>query len=84
MNTDTGRVYRGLDEIMAAEARGEPIARVSEHVATAVEIGNRAIRAARAYVKKTPETEADHAAVATAQAKRDRRAARNLSLGAER
>jgi hypothetical protein len=79
MNTDTGQVYRGTQAILDAVGRGESVVDVSEHVANAVEIGNRAIKAARAYVRRTPETVADHAAVASADAKRQRRRQRNLS-----
>lgn len=39
MNTETGAIYQGLEAIHAAEARGEPIARVSDRVASAVRIG---------------------------------------------
>lgn len=39
MNTETGVIYQGLAAILAAEARGEPIVRVSERVAKAVRIG---------------------------------------------
>ncbi len=58
MNSDTGQVYRGEFEIAAAIGRGEPVVRVSEQVADAVEIGmlamNRAERrrAARAKAKR--------------------------------
>ena len=39
MNTETGALYQGLEAIQAAEARGEPIVRVSDRVAKAVRIG---------------------------------------------
>ena len=39
MNSETGQVYRGLEAILAAEARGEPVVPVSERVAEAVEVG---------------------------------------------
>ena len=39
MNTETGAIYQGLEAIQAAEARGEPLARVSDRVAKAVTIG---------------------------------------------
>ena len=39
MNTETGAIYQGLEAIQAAEARGEPIVRVSDRVAKAVRIG---------------------------------------------
>ena len=39
MNTETGAIYQGLEAIQAAEARGEPIVRVSDRVAKAVQIG---------------------------------------------
>ena len=39
MNTDTGQVYRGHEEISAARARGEPIVEVSARVAALVERG---------------------------------------------
>lgn len=43
MNTDTGAIYRTQDEIIAAQARGEPLAMVSERVARAVTIGGRVL-----------------------------------------
>jgi hypothetical protein len=39
MNTETGQIYRTMEEILAAQQRGEPIVPVSERVARAVEIG---------------------------------------------
>lgn len=39
MNTETGAIYQGREAIQAAEARGEPIVRVSDRVAKAVRIG---------------------------------------------
>lgn len=39
MNTETGQIYQGLEAIRAAEARGEPIVRVSQKVARAVKLG---------------------------------------------
>lgn len=39
MNTDTGQVYRTLEEALKAKARGEPVVEVSAQVADAVEIG---------------------------------------------
>jgi hypothetical protein len=62
MNTDTGQVYRTQVEIDAAQARGEPLARVSERVADAVEIGmshlnrherRKAVKPARSGRKRT-------------------------------
>lgn len=43
MNTDTGQIYRGLDEIKAALERGEPVVPVSERVAQTMEAGQRAL-----------------------------------------
>ena len=42
MNTDTGALYRTRDAIDAAQARGEPLAMVSERVARLVGAGQRA------------------------------------------
>jgi len=39
MNSETGQVYRGLEQILAAEGRGEPVVPVSPRVAEAVEVG---------------------------------------------
>lgn len=43
MNSETGQVYRGLEAILAAEARGEPVVPVSDRVAEAVEVGMKAL-----------------------------------------
>jgi hypothetical protein len=43
MNTETGAIYRSEQDIAAAQARGEPLAFVSERVARAVAIGTRAL-----------------------------------------
>lgn len=52
MNTDTGAVYRGLAAIADAEARGEPLARVSDRVASAVIIGVQVVDRAKAKRKR--------------------------------
>ena len=43
MNIETGALYEGLDAIRAAEARGEPLARLGERAAAIVRLGNRAL-----------------------------------------
>lgn len=43
MNTETGEIYRTLQEREAALAHGETVVDVSEDVADAVEIGLKAI-----------------------------------------
>ena len=43
MNSDTGQIYRGFEEISAAKLRGEPIVPVSESVAKQVETGQRVL-----------------------------------------
>lgn len=54
MNTDTGALYRTAQAITEAQARGEPLAMVSERVARAVEIGTRSIdrKAARKHKRQ--------------------------------
>jgi hypothetical protein len=53
VNTETGQVYRGDAAISAARARGEPVVRVSERVAEAVEAGmNRAARRNRRFSRR--------------------------------
>ena len=53
MNTDTGEIYRALDEIKAALERGEPVVPVSEKVAKTMEAGQREMsRRARRNEKK--------------------------------
>jgi len=42
VNTENGAIYRGQEAIDAAQARGEPIVRVSERVVKLVEAGQRA------------------------------------------
>jgi hypothetical protein len=39
MNTETGQIYRGSEEINAAHERGEPLVEVSQRVAAMVERG---------------------------------------------
>ena len=41
MNTDSGRIYQGEEQIRKALARGEPVVPVSERVAELVEAGER-------------------------------------------
>jgi hypothetical protein len=48
MNTDTGALYMGEEAIAAATLRGEPIARVSEHIVRTMRAGQRAEAKARA------------------------------------
>lgn len=56
MNADTGQVYRELEEIAAAQERGEPLVMVSDEVADAVEIGMEALsRARRRYIERKME-----------------------------
>jgi hypothetical protein len=63
MNTDTGRIYRGFDEMQAALARGEPLVEVSEEVARTMEAGQRV----SAYKQRR---------IALAKKRRDKRAAK--------
>lgn len=52
MNTDTGRIYRTLDEIDAAKRRGEPLVEVSKEVAALMEEGQESLnRKARRAMK---------------------------------
>jgi hypothetical protein len=45
MNTNTGEIYRTLEEIEAAQKRGEPVVSVSAQVAQLVEDGEKWDRA---------------------------------------
>lgn len=47
MNTETGDIYRGVNEIIAAQLRGEPIVPVSEKVAWLMEDAKAMNRAER-------------------------------------
>lgn len=42
MNTDTGAIYRTQEAIEAAQARGEPLAMVSERVVKLISAGRHA------------------------------------------
>lgn len=52
MNTDTGAIYRTAQAIAEAQARGEPLAMVSERVARAVIIGTQVVDRAKAKRKR--------------------------------
>jgi hypothetical protein len=52
VNTNTGVIYRDLEAITDAEARGESIARVSERVAGAMIIGTQIVDRAKAKRKR--------------------------------
>jgi hypothetical protein len=47
MNTDTGAIYRGQEEILAAMDRGEPIVPISELVVQKLELGERELQRRR-------------------------------------
>lgn len=57
MNTDTGDIYRTLEEKRLAMMREEPLVEVSERVADAVEIGMEALNRAERRAIRFPRNE---------------------------
>lgn len=62
MNTETGQIYQTPETIAAAEARGEPLVRVSSRVVRLIELGRAAearVRAAASRKRKRRQERAD-------------------------
>lgn len=47
MNTETGQIYEGIEQIADAQSRGEPLAIVSARVAKTMRAGQRALEKAK-------------------------------------